>query len=610
MAVGPGPNEDQEMSQETPEQERLSGTAFGALRDVALSLGWLSATLTAVAMVCLVVGIALLFFEDLRLYTYIVLGIGGGFLLAAMVISYATVGRAVTSRRGRYSTNTIVMVAAFIGIVAVANFLAFENSARLDVTATKQLSLAPQTVQILKDLEEPVEAKGFFVPGRTQEEQVGLSVLKEQVNDVLREFEIRTGKFSYDFVDPVSDPQLARNFGVTEYPTIVFEAKESQKHHRVVLRPQTTPFMEQDFVTGFLIVTGQEQKRVYFLTGHGERDIDDAESDTGFSAAHRAIRADNYAVDTVNLSAAEGKDKLLGTETGDGRAHMLVIAAPNTELPDSEAEILQDYLKDGGNLLFLAEPDTPQSFKDFLARWGMIIGDGHIVDLDRSAQGAGGGGIVFLMRDQGSYLDNPQQIQGTLAEALGTWRITGPPLAPLGNTFYAGVAPIIAVEEPVVAFFSLERQEGEEPEEDPHIFATPLGVTSLNSWLIEDPSRDTPDESLDRRDLYFPAVAVRAFAPVDEEPPESPNPAALVIFGDSDFATNRHVGSFNNGDIFLNSVNWLAGDIPLANIRPKPFSRRELLLTSNEFDFVRYSGWLLLPALMVVAGGFFGWRRR
>ena len=35
---------------------------------------------------------------------------------------------------------------------------------------------------------------------------------------------------------------------------------------------------------------------------------------------------------------------------------------------------------------------------------------------------------------------------------------------------------------------------------------------------------------------------------------------------------------------FLNSVNWLVGDIPLANIRPKVIAQRLLVLTANEYE--------------------------
>ena len=79
--------------------------------------------------------------------------------------------------------------------------------------------------------------------------------------------------------------------------------------------------------------------------------------------------------------------------------------------------------------------------------------------------------------------------------------------------------------------------------------------------------------------MFYPAIAVRAVAPLDDEPPpggEVPKLASIVVFGDSDFASNRYFSdASSNKDIFLNSVNWLVGDTALISIRPKLIDPRE-----------------------------------
>ena len=130
--------------------------------------------------------------------------------------------------------------------------------------------------------------------------------------------------------------------------------------------------------------------------------------------------------------------------------------------------------------------------------------------------------------------------------------------------------------------------------------------------MIDDPGRNEPGDD-DVKNVFFPAVAIRAIVPLDEDLPESPDdvsPASIIVFGDTDFASNAWYHTPDNSDFFLNSVNWLVGDIALADIRPKSIAFRELVLTRNEFNFMRYSGWLLLPLLMALAGGVAWWRRR
>ncbi len=50
----------------------------------------------------------------------------------------------------------------------------------------------------------------------------------------------------------------------------------------------------------------------------------------------------------------------------------------------------------------------------------------------------------------------------------------------------------------------------------------------------------------------------------------SPSPKArLVVFGDSDFASNTYLGLSGNNDLFLNAVSWMAEEADLIAIRAK-----------------------------------------
>ena len=587
-----------------PEEERLSRTLLGSLQNLGNSLGGVSTGLALGGAGGLVLGLILLALaSDLRLYGYIVLAIAGGLLVISVIISFGTASRALTGRRGRYSTNTVVMVIAFIGIAAAVNFLAFDNPARVDVTATKQFSLAPRTIDVLKNLEQPVEARGFFVPGRSAEEELQLEALRSQMDDLLHEFEVRSGKFSYEFIDPEVDPGTAREFQVTRNGTVVFqsidpETDNPRRHH---IAPSA--FLEQEFVTGLLIVTGEEQKRVYFLEGHGERNINDSTPDAdGFGYAFTGLVGENYIVSPISL-ISNGKE-ILEEDRQEGRVNMLVVAGPRTDLLADEVQVLDDYLKGGGRMLFLVEPDTPPTFRDFLARWGIVVGEGHILDRQRSL--GDNMEITFLSRDQ-YFSILPEPFQSVLNVDQLTSR--------LDTVYYPGLTSLSPAEEGV-AFLppkveEVPEEEAEEKERS-SIVGTALAFTSPDSWLINDPSRNVPEEG-DPQGPFFPAVAFKALSPLDEEPPADPSqmtPASLVVFGDTDFVSNRYFYAADNGNFFLNSINWLVGDIPLANIRPKPFSFRALVLTSNEFDFMRFSSWLLLPILMALTGGFVWWRRR
>src|SRR5213078_4061647 len=56
----------------------------------------------------------------------------------------------------------------------------------------------------------------------------------------------------------------------------------------------------------------------------------------------------------------------------------------------------------------------------------------------------------------------------------------------------------------------------------------------------------------------------------------------LVVFGDSDFASNGFFGLQGNGNLFLNTVSWLAQDENFISIRPKSPDDRRITMTDAQ----------------------------
>ena len=174
-----------------------------------------------------------------------------------------------------------------------------------------------------------------------------------------------------------------------------------------MIQPQDPEYshLEQDLVSSILLVTGQEQKAVYFLSGHGERNISSRATDgDGYSSVRAGLEQDNYRVEPLNWPASVA-DVAVPED-----AALLVIARPTGELPDAHAQVLNRYLQgqnadgsdrqEAGRLIFLGEPDTPDSFRQFLASWGIILDAGYIRDLDGSLPGDGNEQILQVNTPQ------------------------------------------------------------------------------------------------------------------------------------------------------------------------------------------------------------------
>ena len=275
-----------------------------SLRNVVLSALRSSGMWSFISAVVGVIGVAaggiiFLTVDELRTFSVSVLIIGIILLAVALVLSPRAVAMFLAGRQGRHGVNVIVMTIAFFAIAILVNFLLFRNTTRYDVTATRALTLNGQTLQILDGLETDVRANAFFV-----EDNPRTAIARAQAEDLLNEFERHSSRFTYRFIDPQLRRSLANQYDVTEFPSVVFEDMTQNRFEKIA-----SP-TEYSFLTGILVATGAEQKRVYFLTGHGEasetRDfITGAIDDEGFDLALDGMRRDNYAVIPLNLSQFE-----------------------------------------------------------------------------------------------------------------------------------------------------------------------------------------------------------------------------------------------------------------------------------------------------------------
>ena len=564
---------------DTDALEEQSRTLFSFLEPAFDFIGIFYVPILIAGVVGLIAGAALLaFVGSLKLYGGIVLGIGGVLALLVALSYFSQVIAAFFSRTGRYGVNTVVMTAAFIGLVVLANYVAFENHFRADTTATNQFSLANRTKDLLDNLDRPINVIAYYpdeIPN------IDMLTRRGKVDTMLSEFSNRSGNFSYQFIDPQKEADLARSQGITSYETLSISAVGTDIIDLVQPTDGAYSRLEQDLYTALLVATETEQKKVYFLAGHGERDINRAEDD-GYQQIRDGLEVDNYAVEPL-LWSPQDEDVRIPDD-----AALLVIAGPTGELPPAHADTLNFYMagkepdgtprREGARLIFLAEPDTHDSFRAFLALWGVVVTDSYIRD------------------PEGSQPNAPRTLR------VGIYNPQAPPeiVAPRGQQLQVSFMPGAAALEPVI-------------EESGTRVPVPIAATTSSARLINDIERTDPIDS-DPQGIYFPALYLDIAAPVGASAPTQRPPdneiAEMAVFGDSDFITNRNVQRGSSAALFLNSANYLMGDFSLVSIRDREFVYREWNLDANEFNFVRFSTWLLLPGLMGIMAVMVWWVRR
>jgi ABC-type uncharacterized transport system involved in gliding motility auxiliary subunit len=158
------------------------------------------------------------------------------------------------------------------------------------------------------------------------------------------------------------------------------------------------------------------------------------------------------------------------------------------------------------------------------------------------------------------------------------------------------------------------------------ISAQALVFTSPQSWAETDlktfqEGRLTFDEGSDRKGPI--SIAAVATVPIKkqagganvpaagEEKRPVASPARLVVFGDSEFANNNFFTLQGNGDLFLNTVSWLAEEEDLIAIRPREGGGSgPVVLTAAQQPVIFWLPVVGLPLVVFAAGAVVFSRRR
>src|SRR5215216_1433046 len=476
--------------------------------------------------------------------------ISAGFIILALAL-YAVlepdrISRFISGRQARYGSNALIMSLAFIGILIVGNVLAYQNPVTIaDLTEDKVNTLTPELSAALAALPEKITAICFFSQnsGTESAEQL-LSNIKANSD----------GKFDYQFINPDRDPQAARNAGVTGDGKILLQMGD---------RKEIAAYAsETEILKAMLRLINPDSSAVYFLAGHGERDIEQS-GEASMTRAKETLENKNYSVKPLNLIV---ENKIPED------ASVIVIAGPIKPVSENEVKLLKDYLANGGSLIVMEDPsvltefgDESDPLADMLAKdWGITFNNDIVMDLN-----------------------SPQPTTAAAA-------------------YYDSTHPVTLNTNNLVTYFpytrSLNMAEAMEG-----VTLNPLVQTQENSWgetdfgsLTQGGGPPSFDESVEKQGPLTLVVAGE----------NSTTMGRVIVFGGSNFAIDPNFDAYGNGDMFVNSVDWAAEQEDLTNITPKTPTQRTFIVPSSfQWIAILLGSVFIIPGL-VIFGGVATWLKR
>lgn len=474
-------------------------------------------------------------------------------------------------RSTQAGTNAIVATLAVLVILGLINFLGSRYVQRLDLTENRLFTLAPQSQQVLQKLKRPVKVVVFL-----QQPDAGLRAL-------LEEYQRRGQQFSFEFINPASRPQIAQTFGVQDFGDVFLESGDRRQFVQSVKYERLS---EGKLTASLERLASDRQLKVYFLQGHGERDLQ-VESG-GLSQAKLLLEEKNFVSEPLNLS----QQTSIPTD-----AAVIVIAGPKQPLLEGEVKALSSYLDRGGSLLVMVDPNTNPGLEPLWQAWGVKLE--NLLAINASEQQVAGLGPVASVVSE--YGDHPitKQFKNRFSIYPFARPIELTPVKEVKQTPLLVTGPKSWAKKNLQSEnLQLNPAEGDRP--GPLVLGAaltkPVSATAT-------PTTPTPSPTPGPSPTVSPSPTPAPAKPAAE--------ARLVVLGNSTFASNSLFSQQINSDVFLNSISWLSQqDDPVLSIRPKEVKNRRLTMTPIQLNLLILTAVALMPLLALSTAAFVWWQRR
>ncbi len=441
-------------------------------------------------------------------------------------------------------------VVLFLMLVVLLGYLASEYRVAKDITQANRNILTQGSVNVLKQMKAPVNITVYA----TKDDASNGDVFRKGIVDFVARYQRDKKDIRLKFINPSEEPKLAQEAGVKVDGEVVVEYQKRVEHI-------TPPFAEQEFTNLLVRLSRTNQQAVMYLDGHGERNLIGVKNhDLGEFGKQLETKGFKFANPDLTIA-----------QTVPRNGSMLVVASPQVDISEIEAQKIKAYLEAGGNLLWLLDDNDFKGMQNVADYLGLTVSPGVVLDM-ASAQYGADARVAF-------------------ASLYG--------------------------EHPITTNFMLRTLFPESHE------VTAVG-TDENGWKVSKLVEVAPNGWLSSQKL------AKGAKPVFNEKTDKRGPINIgvalervygkkgqrvVVMGNANFLSNTFITNGGNLDLGVNIVNWLAGDDNLITIQPMPL--KDINVSIPDTDQGRLVAWTVfhgfqyfIPLGFMIAGLYFWWKRR
>ncbi len=441
--------------------------------------------------------------------------------------------------------NIIFYVLVIVVIVLVAQF-SLKTNVHMDWTANSRNSLSNTTKTFLAQLDKPITIQAFVSENNE---------FKPSLNTLLNRYLEHNKNLIIHYVDPDFSPDLVRTLKIQQQGEMVVSFEGRQQH--------VFDLSEQSLTNALIAVSRQKQQWLVFIEGHGER-TPLHQANFNLSTWGETLKKKGLSLQSLNL-----------IKHGDipSNTAAIVIASPETPWLKGEVAIIKNYISDGGNLLWLADPDNHHYLSTLAEQLGINFIPGTVIDPNTESLGISDPRFVLIT----DYADHP------ISKAT-----TSATLFPQAT----------AIEQTTNNDWQY----------------LPLLTTAANVWndsqansaILSTPSNTVFDEGVDTMGPLNLAYLLTRTSNIGNQDKEQ----RIAVIGDSDFLSNSFIGNASNLELGLALANWLVQDDDLISIPVKTTIDNQLELSQSESLIIGLGFLAVLPILLLSIGLMIWWQRR
>jgi gliding motility-associatede transport system auxiliary component len=477
-------------------------------------------------------------------------------------------------RKWGIGLNVVLLLLVVLAVVAMVNYLSREYFLRSYWSTRTSIELSPRTLKFVKSLTNQVNITLYY----DREDS-----LYSMVVELLNQYRLNNPNLSVRTVDYLRDAGAAQKTKaqyLSAYPSdknvVIFdcagktrivdgallatntlEQVPNPEGKELKFRRKPIAFRGETVFTATLLeVVNPKPFMAYFLSGHGEHQIESGDEITGYLKFASFLQQNSIRVQTLELT---------GTNPVPSDCNLLVVAGPRIPIPDSELSKLDQYLTQGGRLLALfssASLDRETGLEKLLADWGVRVGKDIVRDPDHS---------------------RPESPDELVISAFSHHPVVNPLLG----------EGLVLIQPRPIGRFNTRAPVADAPRVEA------IAETGQNSFLAGDPAHKRP----------FPVMVAVEKGTIGGRVTEH-GTTRILVAGDSVFLGNHQLDLLGNRDWAGYAVNWLL-DRPelLGGLGPRPITEYTLVMTNVQLE---QAEWVLLAGMpgAVLALGSLVWLRR